>query len=388
MKNRSFSDKWNKVRRLLVIRMDNIGDMVMLGPALQAIRENLPGAEISMLASPSGSQVMPLLPSVAETIEWRASWQDISKDPTVDPGREWSLVEKLRGRRFDAAIIFTSFTQSPYPPAYVTYLAGIPIRLGHSREFGGSLLSDWFKPPADTCHQVERNLFLLEQAGFRVSSREMKLKVSAADQAVVDALLSRSGVPFDEPYILLVPGASCASRRYDPHRFVSVIRSLSKKTRLPIVIAGSSKESSLLIPILQTPAKRHPGRVVSLLGQTSVPQFAAMVKRAALVVANNSSALHMADALRRPMVILYSGTELISQWRPRFTPAQLLRRETNCSPCYNFTCPFGTECLDIPASEVVDACLNLLAKTDLDRLPTGPTEITLPQSAGKGLRTR
>jgi lipopolysaccharide heptosyltransferase II len=372
MKNRSLPDKWSKVRRLLVVSMDNIGDMVMLGPALRTLGETLPQARISLLASPSGSQVAPMLPAVADTISWQASWQDLSKEPTLDPMREWNLTEDLRRRRFDAAVIFTSFTQSPYPPAYVTYLAGVPIRLGHSREFGGSLLSDWFKPPADDCHQVDRNLDLLEQAGFRIPSRQMNLDIPPAEQTAADALLARAGVSWDRPFILLAPGANCASRRYDPRRFVSVIRTLSKKSHLPIVIAGDTGDAPVLAPILRATAERHAAPVVSVLGQTTVPQFAGLVKRAALVVANNSSAMHMADALRRPMVILYSGTETISQWQPRSAPARLLRQETNCSPCHNFSCPFSMECLDISSKEVVDTALNLLSKAGLSQKTPGP----------------
>jgi ADP-heptose:LPS heptosyltransferase len=68
------------------------------------------------------------------------------------------------------------------------------------------------------------------------------------------------------------------------------------------------------------------------------------------------------------MVILYSGTELESQWEPRSAPAVLLRRDTSCSPCYGFTCPYEMECLDIPPAEVADAALRLLARPDARRM--------------------
>ena len=97
-----------------------------------------------------------------------------------------------------------------------------------------------------------------------------------------------------------------------------------------------------------------------MAGQTTVPELAGVVRRAGLVIANNSGPLHLADAFGRPMVILYSGTDLESQWRPRRAPARLLRRPTACTPCYGFRCPYHMECLDIPPEEVVQHAQELL----------------------------
>jgi ADP-heptose:LPS heptosyltransferase len=101
--------------------------------------------------------------------------------------------------------------------------------------------------------------------------------------------------------------------------------------------------------------------LVSLAGRTTIPELAGIINRAALVIANNSGPLHFADALNRPMIILYSGTEWESQWRPRRAAATLLRRPTPCSPCFAFECPYNMECLDIEPDEVVAEALSLLS---------------------------
>src|SRR5215218_5683888 len=141
---------WENVRRVLAVRLDNIGDVVMLGPALRTLHECLPGARITLMASPAGSQVAPLLPWVDDVITERVIWQDASNAMPLDPAREAALVETIRARAFDAAVIFTSFSQSPYPPAYACYLAGVPIRIGQSKEFGGSLLTQWVRALPDS----------------------------------------------------------------------------------------------------------------------------------------------------------------------------------------------------------------------------------------------
>src|SRR4051812_41823740 len=102
------SDSWRDVRRILAVRLDNVGDMVMLGPALRTLREALPGAHITLMASPAGSQVAPLLPWVDDVLTLRAVWQDASGNMPLDPERERELIETIRDRAFDAVVIFTS----------------------------------------------------------------------------------------------------------------------------------------------------------------------------------------------------------------------------------------------------------------------------------------
>src|SRR5512146_1867075 len=91
------------LRRILAIRLDNIGDVVMTGPALRALRQAYPAARITLLASPAGSQVFSLLPWVDDRITWQAVWQDIAKNVPLTPEKEYTLVELLREQQFDAA---------------------------------------------------------------------------------------------------------------------------------------------------------------------------------------------------------------------------------------------------------------------------------------------
>ncbi len=353
-------DQADSLRRLLAVRLDNIGDVVMLTPALRALRHAFPAAGLTLMASPAGSQVAPMLPWVDDIMVYRPVWQDASWSMPLDAGRELALADDLRRREFDAAFIFTSFSQSPYPPAYACYLAGVPVRIGQSKEFGGSVLSTWVKPLPDAVHQVDRNLHLLSSVGISGAGEHMELAIPPAVQEQADALLAGHGIESEKPFLLLAPGASCEARRYDPVRFGVVAARLLESTELPLVVVGSARERPLFEPVLTA----APRRIADLVGRTSIPELAAVIRRARLVIANNSGPLHMADAFVRPMVLLYSGTEHESQWRPRFSPTELLRVPTDCSPCYSFKCPYNKECLDIDPMTVVDSALDLLARTE------------------------
>lgn len=343
--------------RVLAMRADNVGDVVMLGPALRALRAALPDAHTTLLASPAGAQVAPMLPWVDEVMVERVVWQDASRRLPLDPRREQELIARISARAFHAALIFTSWAQSPWPGAYACYLAGVPVRAGESKEFGGSLLTHAAEPLPDEAHQVDRNLHLLDALGLPPAGTHLELALPADAEHTAERLLADAGVAPTRPFICLAPGASCAARRYHPERYAEVGTALADRSGLPVVVVGSEREVELAQPILD--AGRGRG-VHSIVGQTGLTALTAVMARSALVVANDSGPMHLADALARPMVVLYSGTELESQWRPRRAPARLLRRPTPCTPCYRFDCPYDMGCLDISATDVVHEALSLL----------------------------
>jgi lipopolysaccharide heptosyltransferase II len=352
--------EWRAVRRVLAVRLDNVGDLVMLGPALRALRHNLPDASVTLLGSNAGRAMGPLLPWVDSVMVERVVWQDAGGRLALDPARELALVQRLADERFDAALIFTSFSQSPWPPAYACYLAGIPLRAGQAADFGGSLLTHVAPSLPREAHQVDRNLHLLENLGFAVPSRHLEVGVPASARATADHLLEPLGLTGDTPFVALAPGASCAARRYPATRFAEVAGLLAD-AGLPVVVVGSDRETGLAAPILHA----NRGKPVhSLVGRTDLGELAAVLQRAALAVTNDSGPMHLTDAVDRPQVVLFSGTDLESQWEPRRAPARLLRRPTPCAPCYRFDCPFDLACLDIPAEEVVGHVLDLLPSTE------------------------
>jgi len=345
MKNSVLSHPWTSVRNLLVMRLDNIGDVIMTSPALRSIKANLPDAKLTLMASPGGSIAAPLLPWVDEILTWRVLWQDLGR-LTFDPTREWELVEKLRG--FDAVIIFTSFSQSPHPAAFLACLAGIPLRLGESKEKGGMMLTHEVSSAPDELHQVERNLRLIESVGFEVRDRSLAIQYPKTHL-------------IDQPYIVLNPWTSCQSRNYDAKRFAIAAQQLATITGWKVVVTGVEKDrdrAEIVLDILDTDA-------IDFIGKTSLPELAALIANAKLMLSNNTSTMHIADATRTPSVIMFAGTELECQWQPRNCSVRLLRQPTSCHPCYAFQCLYDLECLDIEPEEIVRSSLELLEESCL-----------------------
>ena len=348
--------EWLTAKHILAVRLDNIGDVIMLGPALRAVKESSPQARLTLLASPVGATAVPLLPWVDDVITWHTIWQDVGGRIPFDPRRERELIDLLTRREFDAALIFTSFSQTPHTPGYACYLAGIPLRAGESKEFGGSTLTTELRGSPDELHQAERNLRLVEQLGF--VARERMLMVIIPDEArkSVPALLEHTGLDPAKPFILLHPGASASARRYPAERFGDVARYLTRSV-LPVLVTGVERESAQIEEL-----KQHAPDVHCLVGGTTLSEYAALVERAALVICNDSLPMHLADAVGTPAVVLFSGTDYEEQWRPRSIRYRLLRRHTACHPCYLFECPIGLPCLAIAPEKVIEAVEALLSE--------------------------
>ncbi len=340
-----------RVRRILVIRLDNIGDVIMMGPALRALRRWFPEAELVLMASRAGAQVAPLLPWIDDVIVWRVVWQEIGR-AEVSFEKEFELIDFLRQWSFDLALAFTSFSQSPHPAAFVCTIAGIPQFFGQSQEAGGPVIP---ASPVEM-NQAERNLFLLESLGLPVEERGLSIRVPRSAEESLAEMVGPFGLNLEQDYLLLSPWTSCDSRTYPPKRFAQAARILSEKCRFPVAVSGSRRERDKSGDVLEAIG----GGAIDLVGRTDVCQFAALVAHSRLVLTGNTSALHLAEATHVPVVVAYSGTELESQWAPGSTPSRLLVRPTPCSPCYTFTCPFDHECVDIPPEAIADAALELI----------------------------
>src|SRR5215217_7302313 len=236
----SAGNPWHAARNLLAVRLDNAGDVIMLGPALRAIKTTLPDCQITLLASPAGAKAAALLPWLDSVLVWRSIWQDLGKLP-LDPARENGLIQLIAERSFDAAVIFTSFSQTPHVAAYVCYLAGIPLRAGESKEFGGGTLSAELRGTPDATHQVDRNLHLVQTLGFTDIDPALEVAIPDASRESAARHLRNVGITTDQPIVLLHPGASAAARRYPTERFAQVADLLLNRG-WPLVVTGSERE--------------------------------------------------------------------------------------------------------------------------------------------------
>lgn len=349
---------WTRARRILAIRLDNMGDVLMTTPALAAIRHTLPQAHLTLLTSPGGGALAPHLPFVDSTLTVRAPWV---KHPdgarTAEPAR---LAADLEARQFDAAIVFTTYTQSALPAAMLALLARIPLRLAHSRENPYRLLTHWVpeEEPGLARHEVERQLALVGSVGFTTPDARLRFALRRPDLESVSRRLASEGIDPHRPYIVVHPGATAPSRRYPAERFGAAIRMIAQRLPLPVVFTGNADESELAAL-----ARDHAGddvTLVNLAGELSLGELGAVIGQSALLICNNSGPAHIAAALRTPVVDLYALTN--PQHTPWRTSARVLNHDVPCRNCFKSVCPEGHHaCLrGVAAPQVALAALELL----------------------------
>lgn len=353
--------QWHAVRRLLVVRLDNLGDVLMTTPALAALRESLPGAHIGLLTSPAGAALAPHLPMIDDCIEFDAPWVKSRSDDDAPGATEAALVERLRRGRYDAAIVFTVCTQSALPAALLCRLAGIPMRLAHSRENPYRLLTDWVRDPdlplASARHEVQRQLDLVAAVGLRAEGDDrLRLAYRADDAHTMRARFAAAGGDLRRPYFVVHPGATAPSRRWPGERYGEAARALVDASGYQAVFCGAEDDRAHV-----DAARAALGRpCVDLTGRLALGELAALVAGAQVVLCNNSAASHIASALGRPVVVLYALTN--PQHAPWRAPARVLSRDVPCRNCLRSVCPESHHgCLGgVTAREVVDAAASLL----------------------------
>jgi lipopolysaccharide heptosyltransferase II len=275
------------------------------------------------------------------------------------------MQDRLRRAGFDAAVIFTVYSQSPLPAAMLCYLAGIPRRLAHCRENPYALLTDWLREPEPqqrTRHEVARQLDLVRHVGAHAQDTRMRFNVDAADRRTLEAQLSARGVGGEAGWIVLHAGASAASRRYPPERFGEVATRLAHETGAPLLITGGSSERTLVEAVIQAAAPGVRPKLHDLSGALTLGELAALIERASVLVSNNSGPVHLASALGTPVVDLYALTN--PQHTPWQTPHRVLFRDVECRWCYRSVCPQQHHAclLGIAPGEVVQAALELRAE--------------------------
>jgi lipopolysaccharide heptosyltransferase II len=330
------NERWARASNILCIRLDYLGDVLMCTPAIRALKESIPGCRVALLTSGSGAAAAPFIPEVDEAIVYAAPWMKSSQPHSAEA--DFSFMQQLRERAFDAAVIFTTYSQSPLPAAMMCYLAGIPLRLAHCHENPYQLLTDWVpdpEPEKQIRHEAQRQLDLAASIGCDAQDKRLSFQVKGNDRQSVLQRLRSLGVAPEHPWVLCHPGATAASRRYPAEHWASAIRSLVGQSGINVVLTGSVEEGALIDQIRMTAGVP----AYSLAGELSLGELGAAISLASVVMSNNTGPAHLAAAIGTPIVDLYALTN--PQHTPWMVENEVLFHDVPCRFCYKSICPQG-----------------------------------------------
>jgi lipopolysaccharide heptosyltransferase II len=286
-----------------------MGDVLMSSPAFRALKESFQ-CSITLLTSSVGSTIARMIPEVDDVIVFDVPWVKLHSGDSNDVR---NMVQVIKSQRFDAAVIFTVYSQSPLPAALLLYMADVPMRLAYCRENPYQLLTHWLpdeEPYAFIRHQVKRDLVLVKSIGANAKADHIQLDLPEQTWPATREKLRNEGIDFMKPWIILHPGVSERKREYPEEHWVDIARKITSIYELQVIITGTESEAALATRIRRA-AGEH---IYSMAGLLSVEEFVMLIKRASLVISVNTGTIHIAAAVQTSVIVLYALTN------PQHTP--------------------------------------------------------------------
>ena len=318
-------------KRCLVIGPSWVGDMVMAQSLFIRLKADTPRLHLAVLAPAWSQALLARMPEVDETIEMPLGHGQLQL------GTRWRLAKRLRKKRFDQAIVLPGSLKS----ALIPFFARIKKRTGFIGEQRYGLLNDYRAlDKAALPLNVERFL-ALGSVNHRLPDEipQPLLKVDPNAQETVREKYSIRAPSL--PLLALCPGAEFGPSKQWPARHYAGVAEQKLKDGWQVVLLGSAADQTICAEINQLTQ----GQCQDLSGATSLTEVIDILSLADYVVSNDSGLMHIAAALRRPLVAIYGSSS------PDFTPplsrnCHMLKLELDCQPCFKRSCPLGhTNCL-------------------------------------------
>ena len=347
------------IQRILVVKLDHIGDFVTAIPAIRRLKHLFPHASITVLAGPASRAFAALEPAIDEFIDFaffHARSQIGERELTADDYAE--LADQLKPRRFDLAVDLRKHlsTRDVLRHTGARFLAGFDYMgqfpfLDIALEWDGDKI-----PQRKRAHVVDDLLSLVGAIGEAMEADRMLIQASPVPLPL-DEFPEAVAALFDKPVVAIHPGAGNITKQWPEEHFSALIDLLIEKNDVNILLVGGPDEVEIADALME--AVLHPEAVASMAGQTSLVMLPRVLAACVLYIGNDSGPKHIAAAMGLPTIGIHSGVVDATEWGPVGRRAVAMQRNMTCSPCYLAVaadCPRGL------------ACLNLLEPGDVHRL--------------------
>jgi ADP-heptose:LPS heptosyltransferase len=311
--------------RFLILQRRYLGDLVLLTAVFHTLRRQFPDAHLVLLCDEGYGDLLRDHPEINEV------WE-IPVRPPYKFRRWLQLLSQLRSARFTHVIDYSRNERS----AFLALWTGAPMRITYEFEEFPRPLCRLYSDAVQLSHehyihqpQVDHLLDFLRPLKISNPCRKISLGWKKKDGAVADALLERLGFPAGQRILMVHPGSRAASRRWPAESFAQVIDIVRDRTGVSALIVGAESELDLVRAV-----RDHVRGPVGAVDQAlSIPQFAALLSRACLLLCHDSGPMHVAAAVGVPVVALF-GTQSPEKWGPVGVPYSFLQAPQPCPGCF------------------------------------------------------
>ncbi|MGE0267712.1 MAG: lipopolysaccharide heptosyltransferase II [Candidatus Omnitrophota bacterium] len=334
------------MKRILVVNVNWLGDVIFSSPVFRALRQHNPDAHIACMAVPRVREILECIDVIDEVIEYD------------EEGRHKGLLAKLKfigtlkRKGFDEAF----FLSRSFSRVFLVALANIPLRIGYENKKRGKFLSHVIEFPSGDIHRSEYYLRVVQSYGIKVEDFRSVLNVPDKEEEDMQRILATNDVNPGDYVIAVNPGGNWDLKRWPAESFSRLVDYISGNLAAKIVMTGSEKDIGLVNQICS--GLKTIQKPVILTGKITLKQLLALMKRSNIFISADSGPLHMAGSVGCASIGIFGPT------RPEVTGPRgkrepiILQKEVGCNKkaCYYLECRDNT-CMQAVTVEDVYAAI-------------------------------
>lgn len=336
-------------QKIALLRASRIGDFICAIPALRALRQSLPDAEITMITLPMLADIARRCPYI-DTVQLFPGFPWLAEQ-LFEPHKAVNFLQQMQAECFDLAIQIqgTGVLSNPF-----TLLLGARTTAGFVRPGDAPGILDAALEYPQQCHEIQTVLAMMTFLGAAEQGYELEFPLWPQDYQAAETLLH----DIKPPLIGLHPAAREATRRWFIDRFAAVGNALQRKYGGTVLILGEPEElhtGKRLADMLDVP-------YLNLIGQTSLVSLGALMTKLSVFITNDTGPSHIAYALKTPTIIIFGGGNPATNGPLTPGPFRVLKHDVPCRPCTHGTCPIDDVCLKgVTVSQVIHAAEEIFA---------------------------
>lgn len=324
----------SKPKKILVTRLDHIGDFVSTTPLFKNLKKNFPDAEVTVLLNSASKELAYRDPNIDKVITFSPRHLARGGNSEYTKGLR-RIIKDVKNIGFDLGIE----PRGDILSILIMWLGRVKYRIGYGITGGGFLLHNEEKYN-NNIHVIDRNLALLRVLNIPVEDRAPDVYYNEKDKETVEGLLRE--IKWDKKLIVLHPFAGAPAREWARDNVQGLIDGL-KSAGISTLLIGTDKD------------RERYSNVIDMRGKFNLPQLAYFIKRIGFFIGLDSGPANIAAALDIRSIVISSGTNIIEHWIPNNGNVRFVYKSTVCRPCERAVCPKDRhECMeDINIEEIV-----------------------------------